>query len=332
MAIPLWILALGSVVVVIGTVWGIRMGSSSNHLQSFSVPLSLNSHKPRIWWHVDDSQTNTREWLDWGNRETVEPNEPYLRLCLKRARQLWSDDFEIVPLIGRDAVVDRLRHIGGTRAVKIPAGWDEVPPYLWMAWARAALLAAEGGLWLDGSVLPWSDSISLWQRTEGLATAASTATATTAAVFGYDSAESRASSAAAAGSSAGWAATSGHPVWMGLAHDIGSLIGAGAPSWSSPEARRALRTLWDRHCSGGSVAVDRTAEISRDKYGRRLELDTLLGATEWSAGSTGDGLWIPLPDGRDSLERTIPFQWFLRMDEQQIRESDFVWARWATRV
>ncbi len=121
-----------------------------------------------------------------------------------------------------------------------------------------------------------------------------------------------------------------HPVWSALERDLAALIAVGDQSWSAPEARHSLRWLWDKHCSG-TMRVDRKAEVSRDRYGRRLELDVLLGQTEWVDGSMEGGLWVPLPDGRDGLERASPWLWFTRMSEEQIRESDFVWARLATR-
>ena len=66
--------------------------------------------------------------------------------------------------------------------------------------------------------------------------------------FGTDSAENLSSATVpAAGSSAGWAAMPHHPMWHGLERDLTALIDQGPPSWSSPEARRSLRTLWDKH-------------------------------------------------------------------------------------
>ena len=80
------------------------------------------------------------------------------------------------------------------------------------------------------------------------------------------------------------------------------------------------------------MGVDRRAEVSRDQYGRRLELETLLGETDWPEGSLEGGLWVPLPEGRDGLERASPFLWFTRMSVDQIREAEFNWARWATKI
>lgn len=199
----------------------------------------------------------------------------------------------------------------------------ECPPALWMAWCQSAFLAEHGGLWLDGSVLPVSGS--LMPRLAGQQVL----------TFGSDpdedlvAAEQDGRESAAAGRSAGWAATPGHPMWAGLARDTAGTIALGPQSWSSFEARRALRHLWDKHCSG-VTAVDRKAEVSRDRYGKRLGYEDLFDTTEWQTGSAEGGLWVPLPFGRDGLERASPWLWFTRMSEQQIVESDFVWSRFAS--
>ena len=306
--VPTWILTIGVAVVVLGAVYGIR-----NQVNEFANP---SAEKPKIWWHVDDSQANTKEWLTFEDRATREPNAPYLRLCLRRAQELWSADFDIVPLIGRKAA---LASLGGS----VPAGAMECPPALWMAWCQSAFLAEHGGLWLDGSVLPISGS--LMPRLAGQQVL----------TFGSDpdedlvAAEQDGRESAAAGRSAGWASTPGHPMWAGLARDTAGTIALGPQSWSSFEARRALRHLWDKHCSG-VTAVDRKAEVSRDRYGKRLGYEDLFDTTEWQTGSAEGGLWVPLPFGRDGLERASPWLWFTRMSEQQIVESDFVWSRFAS--
>lgn len=318
--IPAWIWALGVAVLVLGVAYGARNQINGllglNH--GANGGLGLASGHPTIWWYVDDSQVNARQWLDWGNRSTREPNEPYLQITLGRARSLWGDVFHIEPVIGRVAALQRLGEAG------TPEGADRCPPALWMAWCRAAFLSRFGGLWLDGSVLPLGAGRDLHHRLMSVPVL----------TFGTDPDEGlqdTKGTAAAAGNAAGWAAVPGHPMWSGLERDLAALIAAGDQSWSAPEARRSFRHLWDKHCSG-ITTVDRVMEVSRDKYGRRLELDTLLGDTEWVDGSREGGMWVPLPEGRDGLERASPWLWFTRMSEEQIRESEFVWARWATKV
>jgi hypothetical protein len=307
--IPVWIFGVGIVVIALGLLWGVR--NQINGLVGGGDGMAM---KPTIWWYVDDSQVNARHWLDWGARATREPNEPYLALCQRRATELWGPGFQVTPIIGRVAAMERLG--------PVPDGADRAPPALWMPWCRAAFLAKFGGLWVDGSVLPIGSARDLKDRLAGA----------DAMMFGYDPVEelSADSKAVAAGTAAGWAMRASHPVWSALERDLAALIAVGDQSWSAPEARHSLRWLWDKHCSG-TMRVDRKAEVSRDRYGRRLELDVLLGQTEWVDGSTEGALWVPLPDGRDGLERASPWLWFTRMSEEQIRESDFVWARLATR-
>lgn len=317
--IPAWILSVGIIVAVLGSAYGIRNGMS-NYVPTNGI---LTEQKPTIWWIVDDSQVNARQWLDWGNRSTREPNEPYLKICMAQALNRWTPHFTVEPVIGRLAALQKLEAAG----VKVPEGADRAPPALWMPYCRSAFLSTFGGLWLDGSVIPLGAGSELRSRLLGKPVL----------MFGADPDEHLASAAAedekgpAAGRTSGWAATPGHPMWSGLARDVGALIAAGDQSWSAPEARRSQRFMWDKHCSG-VTAVDRDAEVSRDRYGRRLELDVLLGQTEWVDGSTKGGLWVPLPEGRDGLERASPWLWFTRMSVEQIKESDFVWSKWATKV
>ena len=307
--VPSWIVALAVVVLVLGSAYGIRN-------QLASAPML--SGKPTIWWHVDDYQVNTKEWKSFEDRATHEPNEPYLKVCLRKAQQLWSPDFEVVPLIGRDAALVKLMDAG----CKIPDGAKRCPPALWMAWCRCAMLAHLGGLWMDGSVLPLANGVAVRQRLSD-----------TVLTFGADADEEVAAAddkqGPAAGRSAGWAAVPGHPMWIGLASGIGAVIQAGDQSWSSFEARRSLRFLWSKHCSG-MTRIDRKAEVSRNIYGKRLQYEDLFELTELENVSLKDGLWLPLPDGRDKLEMASPFLWFTRMSVEQIGESHFAWAKLAT--
>lgn len=321
--VPAWIIAVAVIVLVLGGAYGVR--NQINGLLGFGGPAAAGvGGKPTIWWHVDDYQTNTKEWVSFEDRATHEPTEPYLRLCQKKAQQLWSAEFTVVPVIGRGSALMHLKQAG----TAIPDGAERCPPALWMAWVRCATLAHLGGLWLDGSVLPLGSGAEVRRRLLN----------DTVLTFGADADEELASAAQdgkeggpAAGRSAGWAAVPGHPMWVGLATDIGAVIQEGDQSWSSFEARRSLRWLWSKHCSG-MTRVDRKAEVSRDAYGKRLHYEDLFEKTEWPTGTTALGLWLPLPDGRDKLEMASPFLWFTRMSEQQIAESEFVWARLATRA
>ena len=246
--IPTWILATGIVVVVLGAAYGVRNGVNMIIEEG---PAGL---KPTIWWYVDDGDVNTKHWVSFEDRATREPTEPYLRLCLKKARALWGSEFSIVPVVGRAAALTLLKDKGAD----IPHGVERTPPQLWMAWARCTMLAHLGGLWLDGSVLPMGSGVELRKRLAG----------DQVLTFGADADEMLAGAAQegtrggpAGGRSAGWSFRPSHPVWMGLSRDIGAVVAQGDPSWSSFEARRSLRWLWDKHCSG-MTRVDRVAEVS----------------------------------------------------------------------
>jgi len=315
--LPIWIVTTAVVVLVLGAAYSVR--SQFSDLPGLAPS---GNQKPVLWWHVDDSQSNTKEWMSFEDRATKVPTEPYLALCLKKAQRLWSAEFDVKPLIGRRAVLAVLQEKGCV----IPEGAERCPPQLWMAWCRCALLAHAGGLWLDGSVLPVGSGAEMQRRILA---------GPSALTFGADSDEELAaaeqnSTGPAAGASAGWSQGTGHPVWMGMARDIGAVIQKGDPSWSSFEARRSMRFLWNKHCSG-TVAVDRAAEGSRDKYGRQLSYEDLFATKEWVNGSVERALWVPLPFGRDKLERTSAWLWFTRLSEEQLLASDFLWATWVKR-
>jgi hypothetical protein len=302
-----WIVGVGIVAIVLGLAYGVR-----NQISAYTNPYGYDLGRPKIWWVLDDSQLNSRQWLDWGARTTHEPNEPYLKICLRRARAMFTN-FEIHPIIGRVAAHQVLTEAGCI----VPPDADRAPPALWLAWCRAAFLKHVGGLWLDGSVLPLGKDLQRLVAKDVLA-------------FGVDPDEGLSaveSTSPMAGPSAGWSMRPHHPAWAGLERDFSALINQGDQSWSAAECRRAARFAWDRHAAG-VIPIDRRAEVSRDQYGRRLEIDTLLGESEW-IGSTEGALWLPLPDGRDKLERATPWLWFLRLSESQIAESDFYWAKLA---
>jgi len=294
-----WIVGVGIIVVVLGVAYGVR-----NQVAGYTGPPGP-SGRPKIWWVLDDSQLNSRQWLDWGARTTHEPNEPYLKIGYRRV-QAMAGDFELEAVIGR---VDAHRTLELAGCV-IPPDADRAPPAIWLAWCRAAFLSHCGGLWLDGSVLPTGTAQELRKRLDKDVLA-----------FGVDPEDDT-----MAGPSAGWSAQPHHPAWAGLERDLRATINAGDQSWSAAECRKAARYAWDRHAVG-IIPIDRKAEASRDAYGRRLELDTLLTESEWTYGTTKDSLWLPLPDGRDKLERATPFLWFLRMSEQQIFEGNFYWSK-----
>jgi len=51
--------------------------------------------KPFIWLHID-YDVNSREWLDFGSRNTKNLNRPYIQLCLQQIIKINGRDFNVV--------------------------------------------------------------------------------------------------------------------------------------------------------------------------------------------------------------------------------------------
>lgn len=270
--------------------------------------------KPNLMWFVDD-ENNARSWLDFGGRNTTEPNRGYLQIALKRLRETQGGDFNIRPLIGRDAVLAQIKNA--------PADAKRLPPALWRRWAIANLLNCHGGLVIDGdSTLMVGPSFKPYLA--GVA----------AAAFGITSDEAivSPSTALAPGPApyVGWASAANHPAWAHAADIWGRLVARGAQAWSSAEARRTYMTVFEAQRSKG-LQVIREAEASRIPDGRPRALEDLFGRVSDPADPktelTSGAVYVPY-DG-DELARRYEFNWFLRLSPQQIKESDLVWARLA---
>ena len=102
--------------------------------------------KSNLWFVIDDYGVNSRRWTDFGARSSRDLNIGLLSITKTRCAITQGGDFNIVELFGRAAVAHTVRENGGL----VPDRHLEIPPYLWRAWARAALLANGGGLYLDG--------------------------------------------------------------------------------------------------------------------------------------------------------------------------------------
>jgi len=309
-----WIVIFAVIVAVIYLLYLAR----NNVLTAVDKP----DKRPVIWWYVDDGEANTKHWASFEDRGTYDPIEPYLSLCLDRAKRLWGQEWNIRPIIGRRAALALFASTDEKlKKVDVPHDVIRTPPALWMAWFRTTLLAQQGGLWIDGSVIPLCSGATLFERVSS----------SDVLTFGSDPDEALSTAtqegpqSPAAGRSAGWAVAPGHPMWSGLSADISAIIASGPPSWSAFDARRSLRRLWDKHC-GSVTRIDREAEVSRTPYGRRLNNVDLFDRTEVDVDIT-KALWCPLPDGRDALERASPYLWFTRLSKEQIMESDFAWAK-----
>ncbi len=276
--------------------------------------VNLPGQKPTLWWFVDD-ENNARSWYDFMGRNSTEPNRGYHKVALEALRKTQGDDFDIKPLIGRDAVLAQIA--GASPTAK------RLPPALWRRWAIANLLNCNGGLALDGdSTLAVGPSMAPAVR------------GVEAAAFGVspDEAIVSPSTASAPGPSpyGGWAAAPRHPAWEHAATIWGKVLARGPQAWSSAEARREYMPVFEAQ-RGLGLKVLRSVEACRLPDGRLRALEDTFGRvadpSDPKTALTPGAVYVSY-DG-DDLARRYEFNWFLRMSPQQIKESDLVWARLA---
>ena len=109
--------------------------------------LERGMEKPVIWLYYDNSDVNSRQWLDFGARSSRALNFPFLNLCYESIVKQNKNHY-------------RIEVIGGlSGAAELLGGWDNMPPGLRdpispvneseMNYLRAAILAKHGGLWLS---------------------------------------------------------------------------------------------------------------------------------------------------------------------------------------
>lgn len=281
--------------------------------EDFNNPFMI-TQKPNLWWFVD-TEPNARFFLDFTGRQTTEPNRGYLLIALDAVRRTQGADYDVKPLIGRDAV---MAQVPGA-----PAAAKQLPPALWRRWVIANLLAMKGGLVMDGnSTLCVGPS---FKTSIGISAAA---------VFGITSDEPIASPATALAPGpapyVGWAAAPHHPAWLHAADVLNALVVRGAQAWTSAEARRTYMTVYEAQ---KTLEIDtiRIADGGRLPDGRVRQLEDLFGRVSEPADPKTSLLLgtVYVPYDGDELSRRYEFAWFLRLSPQQIKESDLVWSRLA---
>ena len=304
------------VLVVAAVIVGRYMGWIP-HIEGFQTigEPAMFSTKPTLWWIVDDD-TNGRYWWDFGARNSRQPNRGYLQVALEALYATQAMDFNIQPLIGRDAVRLAILSAGGN----VPAEAAQLPATLWRQWALANLLAHKGGLAMIGDstlcVGPTFTPVISNKR---------------AVVFGVTADEPRVSPGAGAVVApapwVGWAAGAHTRCWD-LAADVWNrLAEAGPTSWSAAEARRLSAKIWTlQRAEGIETAADSEGGRWPDGTERTLE-DFLMRTDDHTLGP--HVVYVPM-DG-DRIVRDRRYAWFARMSRAQIVESPFVWSTLAKR-
>lgn len=266
-------------------------------------------HKPVLWIYLNNSDVNSRSWADFMGRSSRVMNLPFLNLCYNTAVAQNSDIYRVEVIGGLEDLAVRL---GGWEALPLPLRTPGVTvrePEL--NWIRAVVLEKWGGLWASPATI-WLAPMGPLPKKK-------------AVFFGLDSESSYVTKDTVPSLNVIWSPVPEHPIWV---------------MWE-----RAARERLERR-SGGSefrhdeksdmadafrnysrdIEVVPEAELSRKGAARkRIELEDLMAAgTEGNLPFTvkKDSVFVPIPYP-EILERTA-FEWFLRMSEEQITESDLV--------
>jgi hypothetical protein len=271
--------------------------------------LERGLEKPSIWLYYDNSDVNSRQWMDFGARSSRALNIPFLNLCYETIVKQNKDDYHI-------------RVIGGLSGLaELLGGWDHLPPGLRdpispvneaeMNWIRSKVLSSFGGLWLS----PYTVCLKPFGKLPE----------NKIVFFGTDLDETYSGSdgTTVPGLRAIWVPKSNCPLFNEWANVAYSRI---AQARGGQQIRHDAK--WDfvrfttEYVHLGLV-VDPAAEGMRKKDGKRIQLEDLL-----ATGTDGNlpfdlcsyTIYVSFP--WTELRDREMFGWFLRMSENQIMESD----------
>ena len=286
-----------------------------NFINFQDIVPNITLTKPTIYWFVD-AETNARHWWDFGARNSDLPNRGYLQVSLERLKQTQQADFNIVPLIGRQAVL-ALFPGADKKLVRLP-------PALWRRWVIANICATRGGLVMDAN-----STLCLGPSFYPLVKDVDTA------MFGSYPDEPRVSTvtASAPGPSpyVGWAKTPNTAAWNYAAQQINDLFQRGPQAWTAATARRQELYVWEHQKDLGSVIL-READGGRLPDGRPRELEDLFGRL---SDDENDPKSAVLPgavfmswDG-DQLVRRFEFNWFCALTANDVKNTDTLWTKLA---
>lgn len=269
--------------------------------------------RPTLYFLVD-SETNARHWYDFGGRNSQDINRGYVQVALDAVHRTQGEDFRVVPLFGRSAIIAEIRNADPQAA--------QLPPALFRQWAIANLCASKGGLVMDGTSTICVGSFSpVLQGVD-------------AAVFGVDPDEVVANPVTAVAEApapyVAYSRSANHPAWIIAARILNSVVGAGPTSWSAALARRVHKEIYTQQ-RAQHITVIRNADGGRLPNGQARQLEDIFGRVAEPADPNTallpGTLYVPF-DG-DQLVKRYEFAWFVRMSPQQIRDSDLVWASYA---
>lgn len=275
--------------------------------------LERGMNKPVLWLYYNDSEVNSRQWLDFGQRSSRALSVPILNLLYQRIVELNQEQYRVEVISGLSGLAALL---GPDVPIPAPlqnplAAVNEAE----RAWIRTAVLSRFGGLWLEPSVVCLRPFGPLPENK--------------VVFFGTDPNETYAGQQGTfiPSQRAIWVPTPQHPMmmeWEAVCRDRVEHKRGGE------QIRRDF--AWDyvrfsdQYKSLG-IMVDPHAEGARTSCGKRIQVEDLLAATvnghlPFSFAREDAVVFIPLP--YEELQRRKNEQWFLRSSEEQILGSDLV--------
>ena len=271
--------------------------------------LEQGMNNPVIWLYLDDSDVNSRSWLDFMDRSTHAINLPFLNLCYQTIVKQNKEIYRVEVISGLSDLAVRM------------GGWNNMPRPLQnplasigqaeLNWIRAAVLRKYGGLWLHPATVciepfgKFSDKV---------------------VFFGTDTDEtfSGTMGTPAPGLHCIWSPKPEHPLFVKWEEMVYKRL---ETQMGGAEFRGDWK--WDaRQLAGefsGEIEYQPHMELSRKSSGKRIQLEDLLAAGQqgilpFDIEKQSKYVPIPWPELRESRK----FGWFLRLSEDQILESDLV--------
>ena len=262
---------------------------------------------PTLWLYYNDSEVNSRWWADFGARSTRAINIPFLNLCYESIVAHNNKNYKIEVIAGLSDLASRL------------GGWQELPKGLQnplapvekaeLNWIRAEILARFGGLWVSNATICLRSFPEL--------------PLDNAVFWGTDPDESYSGPNGTAIPSmyAVGAGRPNHPVfekWAQAAFERLEKQGGGQQIRGDAK--------WDFVAfaqTDATVVVYPEAEVSRRPDGKRIQVEDLLAAGQQGSHRFKigpDAIYVPIP--WPEIQDRRMFGWFLRMDENQILNSD----------
>jgi hypothetical protein len=297
------ILGFGIAVVALAAFWEARAGRIKRGVEINSDTIKIGLTYPKIWLYYNDSEVNSREWADFGARESRALNIPILNLFYQTIVKANPDyKVEVIngltgvkELLGENALPTNLRRFGASVNV---AEED---------WIRTAVLAKFGGLWLSPSVIALKGFGPL--PTDKIV------------ALGVDDVPMYASSCP--GFRALWVPEPSHPLMVKWEQIIKNRLNT---QLGGLQVRGDAKSDWMNMFNGNpGVSMMSKVELGRNiKTFKKLELEdifaTNVGTPRFEIPSCAVYLVVPFNDLMDRRQ----FGWVLKSSEEEILESELV--------